>query len=126
VQALIQPFPDDNASRAFDPAVVTAILWESGGGTQRHTAEITREEASGKKLFGKTSPWRVLTEFATNVAPRYEKYSYSRRADLFRLTIPLDQAPALLHAMLESAPGALRHRWSTLRPPAALTFVCPR
>jgi len=126
VQTLIQPFPDDDPSRRFDPSNITAVLWESGGGTQRHTAEIIREEASGKKLFGKTSPWRVLAEFATATPPRYEKYSYSRRADLFRLTLPLDQAHALLHAMLEAAPGALRHRWSTLRPAAALTFVCPR
>jgi hypothetical protein len=126
VQGLIEVFPDDDVSRVFDPAVVTTILWESGGGTQRHTAEITREEASGKKLFSKSSPWRVLTAFAVNAAPRYEKYSYSRRADQFRLTLSLEQAQGLLQAMLDAAPNALRHRWSTLRPPSALTFVCPR
>jgi hypothetical protein len=126
VQALVQPFPDDDPARPFDPASATAVLWESGGGTQRNTMEITREGASAKKLFGKTSAWRVLTSFATNATLRYEKYSYSRRADLFRLTIPLDRADALLREMLEAAPSSTRHRWSTLRPPSALTFVCPR
>jgi hypothetical protein len=126
VQSLVQPFPDDDPSRAFDPAAVTAILWESGGGTQRHTVEITREEASEKKLFGKASPWRAIIDFAAGNAPRYEKYSYARRADLFRLAIPFDRAEALLHAMLQAAPGGLRHRWSTLRSAAALTFICPR
>jgi hypothetical protein len=32
----------------------------------------------------------------------------------------------LLAAMLAAAPRKLKHRWSTLRPPAGVTFVCPR
>ena len=126
VDKLLASFPDDDPSRSFNPGIITAILWETGGGTQRNIMEITREQAMERKLFGKISPWDVLAEFAASVGPRYEKYSYSRRADLFRLTVPFDRAQALLQAMLEAAPRGLRHRWSTLRPPAALTFVSPR
>jgi hypothetical protein len=126
VQTLVAPFPEDDPSRAFDPASATAVLFESGGGSQRSVVEITAQEAGSKKLFSKTSAWELLTDFSRSFVPRYEKYSYGRRADMFRLTIPFDRAQPLLAAMLEVAPRALRHRWSALRPPSAITFVCPR
>jgi hypothetical protein len=31
-----------------------------------------------------------------------------------------------LGAMLQNAPRTQRNRWTTLRPPAAIIFVCPR
>jgi hypothetical protein len=126
VDALLAPFPDDDPSRPFHPAQAAAVLLESGGGTQRSVVEISRRDASGKKLFGKYSPWELLTTLAVSEPPRYEKYSHARRADLFRLTMPYDRALQLLAALLESAPRAFRHRWATLRPPTAITFVCPR
>jgi len=126
VDALLAPFPDDDPSLPFHPAHASAVLLESGGGTQRSVVEISRRDASGKKLFGKYSPWDLLAKLAASDPPRYEKYSYARRADLFRLTLPYDRAQQLLAAVLESAPRAFRHRWATLRPPSAITFVCPR
>jgi len=125
VQLLI-PFPDDDPGRPFDPEQATAVLLEIGGGAQRTIVEISRPDAAQKKLFAKHSPWDVLTNSASGKTPRYEKYAHSRRADLFRLSLPFDRAQELLAAMLASAPRKLKHRWSTLRPPAALTFVCPR
>ncbi len=126
IEALLAPFPEDDPSRAFDPAKARAVLFEMGGGSQRTVVEITRAEASEKKLFAKSSPWDVLQEAASAAKPRYEKYSHAQRADLFRLTLPFEQARQLLAAMLAAAPRGLRHRWSTLRPPAAVTFLCPR
>lgn len=126
IEALLAPFPDDDPCRPFDPAMATTVLLEMGGGTQRSVTEITREDASGKKLFAKSSPWNVVVQLAADSAPRYEKYSHARHADLFRLTIPYDQARRFLVALLDSAPRGLRHRWSSLRPPAAITYVCPR
>ena len=123
---LLLPFPDDDPTRPFDHAQATAVLLEIGGGAQRTIVEITREDAAGKKLFAKLSPWDVLTNFASGKSPRYDKYNHARRADLFRLSLPFDQAQQLLAAILAAAPRKLKHRWSTLRPPAALTFVCPR
>jgi hypothetical protein len=88
--------------------------------------EISRQDAAATKLFAKHSPWDVLISFAAGKTARYEKYAHARRADLFRISLPFDQAQQLLAAMLAAAPRKLKHRWSTLRPPAAVTFVCPR
>jgi hypothetical protein len=126
IESLVAPFPDDDPARPFDAAKVTAILLETGGGTQRNLTEIARNDAQQKRLFAKTSPWNVLLQFGAADAPRYEKYSHARHADLFRLTVPFDRAQQLLAAMLDAAPRRLRHRWNAIRPPAALTFVCPR
>jgi len=126
IEALLAPFPDDDPSRPFEPSLAIAALLEIGGGTQCHVIEITRTEASEGKFLRRLSPWQVLLRDATSNAPRYEKYSYARHADLFRTALPYDHAQSLLAALLESAPRGLRHRWSTLQPPAAVTFVCPR
>lgn len=126
IAALLAPFPDDDPSRPFHPAEASAVLLESGGGTQRSVTELSRHDASEKKLFGKDSPWDLLLLLAASNPPRYEKYSHARRADLFRLTLAFDRAQQLLAALLDAAPRSLRHRWATLRPPAAITFVCPR
>ena len=125
-ESYLAAFPDDEPSRPFDPAHAIAVLLESGGGTQRIIVELTRKEASDKKLLSKTSPWDLVLQLSIKAPPRYEKYSHARRADLFRLTLPYEQAEPLIAALLESATRALRHRWSTLRPPSAITFVCPR
>jgi len=126
IAALLVPFPDDDPSRPFEPSKATAALLEIGGGTQCHVVEMLREDASEKKFLAKLSPWQVLLQYAASHASRYEKYSHVRRADLFRISLPYDQAQQLLTALLEAAPRGLRHRWSTLRPPAAVTFVCLR
>ena len=125
-EPLLAQFPGDDPNRAFHPTQAVAVLLEIGGGAQRNIVELTRKEASARILFSRTSPWDLLVQLTTISPPRYEKYSHARKADLFRLTLPFDQARSLLAALLEAAPRALRHRWSTLRPPAALTFVNPR
>lgn len=126
IETLLAPFPDDDPARPFDASTATAALLEIGGGTQRHITEITRKDASEKKLFGKFSPWEILVRDVAALTPRYEKYSHARKADLFRISLPYERSRHLLTAMLEAAPRGLRHRWSTLQPPAAITFVCPR
>lgn len=126
IEALLVPFPDDDPSRPFDAAQATAVLLEMGGGTQRTVVEVTRHDASEKKLFAKSSPWDLFVQLPASSPPRYEKYSHARHADLFRVTLPFDQAQRFLAALLEAAPRGLRHRWSSLRPPAAVTYVCPR
>jgi len=126
IERLLLPFPDDDPSRPFEPGSATAVLLEIGGGVQRTVVEITRQDAAANKLFANRSPWDALTAIATGKTPRYEKYAHARRADLFRISLPFDQAQELLAAMLAVSPRKLKYRWSTLRPPAALTFVCPR
>jgi hypothetical protein len=126
LETLLASFPDEDPSRAFLPQEATAVLVEMGGGTQRVVTEIGREEASRKRLFARESSWDILAGQAASHAARYERYDYARKADLFRITIPFEHAKQLLAAMLAAAPGKLRYRWSTLRPPAAITFICPR
>jgi hypothetical protein len=126
IEGLLAPFPDDDPWRPFEPAKVAALLLESGGGTERNVVEISRQEASARKLFFKSSPWEILAQFAASSTPRYENYSYLRRADLFRVTLPYDRAQQLLATMLDAAPRPLRRRWLAIRPPAAITFICPR
>src|SRR5271165_455205 len=102
VEALLAGFPDDDASRLFEPAQAVAALFEIGGGAQRRMVEIQRKEASEKKLFGKNTPWDLLLE---NIAPfpaRYENYSHARRADLFRVSLPYSNAQELLRLMKEA------------------------
>jgi hypothetical protein len=126
IEQLLIPFPDDDPSRPFEPSRATAVLLEIGGGPQHSTFEITDADASHKKLFAKKSAWDVLMDFARANPPHYEKYSHARHADLFHIALNVEQAQHLVSAMLEAAPHALRYRWSTLRPPAAVSFVCPR
>jgi hypothetical protein len=126
IERLLIPFPEDDPSRPFEPEEATAVLLEIGGGAQRSVVEISRQDAGAKKFLGNHSPWDVLTAFASGKTARYEKYAHARRADLFRLSLPFDQAQQLLAAILAAAPRKLKYRWSTLRPPAAVTFVCPR
>jgi len=125
-EPLLAQFPDDHPNRVFHSAQTVAVLFEICGGAQRNIVELTRKEALARKLFSKNSPWDLLVRLTIISPPRYEKYSHARKADLFRLTLPFDQARSLLAALLDAAPRALRHRWSALRPPAALTFVNPR
>ncbi len=61
-----------------------------------------------------------------NPAARYEKFDHARKADLFRISLPSDQAQLLLAAIPRAVPRKLKFRLSTLRPPATITFLCPR
>jgi len=126
IDALLAPFPGDDPARPFEPSKATAALLEIGGGTQRHIIEISRKEASAKKFLGRLSPWQALLQNIGSHPVRYEKYSHARRADLFRISLPFNDAQQLVAALLEAAPRNLRHRWSNLKPPAAITFVIPR
>jgi hypothetical protein len=126
ITSLLAPFPDDDPSRPFDASKCSAVLLESGGGTQRTITELSQHDLSTKKFFAKDSPLDVLVKLAVANPPHYEKYSHARHADLFRLALSYDRAQQLLAALIHAAPRSLRHRWVALRPPAAITFVSPR
>jgi hypothetical protein len=124
--ALLAPYPDDDPSRPFDLTAATTLSIEIGGGTQRSLIEITRQEASARRLFRKRSPWEILINAARVSAPRYEKYSHSQRADLYRLHLLPEAALALRNETLDAAPRVLRKKLAGLQPPSALLFFVPR
>jgi hypothetical protein len=124
--ALLAPFPDDDPSLRFDVTAATTVSIEIGGGVQRSLIGITRQEASAKRLFHKRSPWEILIDAARISAPRYEKYSHSQRADLYRLHLLPEAALALRNETLDAAPRVLRKKLAGLQPPSALLFFVPR
>jgi len=126
VTGLLALFPDDDPARVFDPAEVTAVSLEIGGGTQRSLVGIARREASAKKLFQKRNPWEILLKAAQDSTPRYEKYSHAERADVYRVHLPFEMAASLLKQVRNASPRVLRKKLSALQPPAALLFFIPR
>jgi hypothetical protein len=126
LEALLERFPNDEPSRAFDGAAVRTVFLETGGGTQRSVAAITRQEACAKRLFQKKSPWEILLGATHESVPRYEKYSHAQRGDVYRLHLSAEAALTLRKELLESAPRALRKKLASMQPPAALSFLIPR
>jgi hypothetical protein len=127
VAGLLAAFPDDDPARIFNPAQVTAVSLEIGGGAQRSLVGITRQEASAKILFHRRSPWEILfAATAKGEVPHYERYSHADRADLYRLHLSCDRASALLKQMMEASPRSLRKKLAALQPPAAILFFSPR
>ena len=126
VAALLASFPDDDPSRLFNPAEVTAVSLEFGGGTQRSLVGITRSEASSRKFLRKQSPWDILLSVAKDSTPRYEKYSHADRADVFRVHLSPEIAASFEKQVLDAAPRALRKKLTALQPPAAIIFFMPR
>jgi hypothetical protein len=124
--ALLAPFPDDDPSRRFDVNAATTVSIEIGDGAQRSLIGITRLEASAKRLFHKRSPWEILIDAARISAPRYEKYSHSQHADLYRLHLVPEAALALRNETFDAAPRVLRKKLAGLQPPSALLFFVPR
>jgi len=126
VAGLLAPFPDDNPSLHFNPAQVTAVSLEIGGGAQRSLVKITRREASAKRLWHKQNPWEIFLKATQNSTPRYDNYSHAERADVYRLHLSPEMAASLMREALKASPRSLRKKLAALRPPAAIQFFVPR
>lgn len=123
---LLSHFPDDDPLRLFDPAQITAISLEIGGGTQRSLVGIARREASAKKLFHKRSSWEIFLQAAQDATRRYERYSYAERADVYRVHLAPDAAALLLKDAGKASPRALRKKLAALQLPVALLLFSHR
>jgi hypothetical protein len=126
ITGLLALFPDDDPARLFNPAKVTAVSLEIGGGTQRSLVGIVRRVASTKKLFRTRSPWEILLTAAQDSTPRYEKYSHADRADVYRVHLSFELAASLLKQVMAASPRGLRKKLAALHPPAAILFFIPR
>ncbi len=126
ITGLLAYFPDDDPARLFDPAQVTAVSLEFGGGTQRSLVGIARHEASAKKLFHRQSSWEILLGTAQHSTPRYEKYSHAERADTYRVHLSSEMAAPVWKQVLDASPRGLRKKLAALQSPAAILFFIPR
>jgi hypothetical protein len=127
VTGLLATFPDDDPTRLFNAAQVIAIALEIGGGAQRSLVNVTRHEASAKKLFHRRIPWEILfAATAKDAPPRYEKYSHADRADIYRVHLSGEEAASLMKQLRDASPRALRKKLALLQPPAAILFFSPR
>jgi hypothetical protein len=126
ITRLLAVFPDDDPTRLFNPALVTAFSLEIGGGTQRSLVGIARGEAMARRLFQKRSPLEILLAAVKDSPPRYEKYSHAERADVYRVQLSFGVATSLLKQAAAASPRGLRKKLTALQPPAAILFFIPR
>jgi len=119
-------FPDADSSRPFAAELCTNAVFESGGPNPRHLLDLIRAKASKRRMFRGQSFWERLVEIAAEEKPVYQKYSYSRRADLYRLDLDGENVFLIEQAAERLAPGNLRAELSALQGAACILFVCPR
>jgi hypothetical protein len=126
IAGLLSPFPDDDPALLFNPAQVSAVSLEIGGGTQRTLVGIARSEAMARRLFHKRSPLDILLSAVRDSPLRYQKYSHAERADVYRVQLSFELAISLLKEVRAASPRGLRKRLAALQPPAAIVFLIPR
>jgi hypothetical protein len=124
--AALARFPDADPSRPFDAGQCTNAVFESGGLNPRHLLDLIRARASKRRIFRGQSFWTRLLEIAAEEKPAYQKYSYSRRADLYRLDLDGENVFLIEQAAEHLAPGNLRAELRALQGAACILFVCPR
>jgi hypothetical protein len=125
VAALAQ-FPDADPSRPFDATLCTNAVFDGAGTKPRHLLDLDRETASKRRIFRGTSFWDSLVEIAAEQNPAYQKYSYSRRADLYRLHLDAKNESRIAEAADRLATGKLRSALRVLPGAASILFICPR
>jgi len=126
IAGLLSVFPDDDPALLFNPAQVSAVSLEIGGGTQRTLVGIARSEATARRLFHKRSPLDILLSAVKDSPLRYEKYSHAERADVYRVQLSFEVAASLLKRAAVASPRGLRKKLTALQPPAAILFFIPR
>jgi hypothetical protein len=124
--AALARFPDADPSRPFAPDLCTNAVFESGGSNPRHLLDLDRARASKRRIFHGKSFWTRLMEIAAGERLGYQRYSYGRRADLYRLDLDGENLFQIEEAAEHLAPRNLRAQLSALHGAACILFVCPR
>jgi hypothetical protein len=126
LDAALARFPDADPSRSFLPGQCTLAIMESGGTSPRPLMELDRAAGSKRRIFRGQSFWERLLEIAAEENPAYQKYSYGRRADLYRLDLDAEIISWIAEAGNRLATGKLRSALHVLPGAASILFVCPR
>jgi hypothetical protein len=124
--AALARFPDADPSRPFAASKCTNAVFDDAGANPRHLLDLVRETASKRRMFRGQSFWESLLEIAVEEHPAYQKYSYSRRADLYRIDLDAENAARIEDAANRLASGKLRSALRVLPSAACILFVCPR
>jgi hypothetical protein len=124
--AALARFPDADPARPFAPDHCTVAILETGGLTPRNILELPQATASKRRMFRGQSFWDGLLAIAANENVRYYRYSYGRRADLYRLDLDGENVFLINQAAERLAPRNLRATLAAVNGAASILFVCPR
>jgi hypothetical protein len=102
------------------------VVFESAGAHPKHLLELDRTAGLKRRIFRGHSFWERLVEIADDAKPAYQSYSYSRRADLYRLELNGQNILQIAQAAERLAPGNLRSALRVLPTAERIVFVCPR
>jgi hypothetical protein len=119
-------FPDSDPSRPFNPNLCTNAVFDGPGVNPRHLLDLVKDAASRRRIFRGQSFWQRLMDIASEENLVYEKYSYSRRADLYRVFIDSENVLKIAEAADRLAPRKLRPSLRVVNAAASIYFVCPR
>ena len=124
--AALAQFPDADPSRLFAADLCTHAVFDGAGVNPRHLLDLGRAAASKRRIFRGQSFWESLMEMAAEENLAYQKYSYGRRADLYRLELDAESTSRISEAANRLATGKLRSALRMLPEAACILFVCTR
>lgn len=132
LRRLLATFPDADASRTFRAEACTAVRIERADAqlpARQAVVELERDAASRKGLLRARSLWDGLMDAAREQPPRYQTYSYARRADCYGLELSAETRERLTGEFERLAPRDLRGPLRQIcRSPGGLRllYLCPR
>jgi hypothetical protein len=124
--AALARFPDADPSRPFATDQCTNAVLDSGGANPKQLLDLDRANASRRRIFRGKSFWARLMEIAAEEKLSYQRYSYERRADLYRLELEETTRSRIAKAANDLAPAKLRSALRVLQDVEYILFICPR
>jgi hypothetical protein len=124
--AALARFPDADPARPFAAGLCSNAIFVSAGANSRPQLDLEHATASKRRLFRGQSFWERLMEIAAEANPSYQEYSYSLRADLYRLDLNAQTISLIAEAANRLATGKLRSALHVLPDAASVVFVCRR
>jgi hypothetical protein len=126
LSAALTRFPDADPWRRFDADNCTMAIFESGGAHTKRLLELDRAAGLKRRIFRGQSFWERLVEIAAGEKPAYQSYSYTHRADIYRLDLNGKNILQIAQAAKRLASGNLRSALRVLSEASRILFVCPR
>jgi hypothetical protein len=124
--AALARFPDADPSRPFPPLQCTNAVFDDAGPNPRHLLDLTRTAASKRRFLHRHNFWDGLLEIAEQEGPYYQKYSYSRHADVYCLDLDGESTARIEEVASRLATARVRSAMRALSSTASILFVCPR